>query len=65
MTTESLELEVNYDMQISQQVRDIQLPAKHHITEIILRQEYQNLLHCGSQQLLAIRRERYWPLSGR
>lgn len=43
----------------------IVLPARHHITEILLRQEHIKLHHCGSQQLLADIRTRYWPLSGR
>ncbi|XP_018375289.1 PREDICTED: uncharacterized protein LOC108769043 [Trachymyrmex cornetzi] len=43
----------------------IVLPARHHITEILLRQEHIKLHHCGPQQLLADIRTRYWPLSGR
>lgn len=41
------------------------LPAKHHITEIILRQEYTRLQHYEPQQLLAAIRTLHWPLSGR
>ncbi|XP_012214798.1 uncharacterized protein [Linepithema humile] len=37
----------------------ILLPAKHHVTEIILRQKHEKLLHCGPQQLLASIREQY------
>lgn len=52
------------DLPVSQK-HPILLPARHHITEIILRQEHQRLLHCGPQQLLAVIRERYWSFSGR
>jgi len=45
------------------QKHPIVLPARHHITEIILRQEHVRLQHCGPQQLLASIRTRYWPLS--
>jgi len=47
------------------QKHPIVLPAKHYITEIILRQEHARHHHCGPQQLLASIRTHYWPLSGR
>lgn len=43
----------------------ILLPRSHHLTELILRQEHNRLLHCGSQMLLCSVRERFWPICGR
>ncbi|XP_046737116.1 uncharacterized protein LOC124405893 [Diprion similis] len=43
----------------------IVLPAKHHLTRLIIRDEHYRLLHTGSQALLASIRTRFWPLSGR
>ena len=36
------------------------LPAKHHVTEILLRQLHEQLGHCGVQQLIAESRKDYW-----
>ncbi|XP_025996398.1 uncharacterized protein LOC113005278 [Solenopsis invicta] len=47
------------------QKHQIVSPARHHVTEIILREEHIRLKHCGPQHLLAAIRTRYWPLSGR
>lgn len=41
------------------------LPPKHHLTQLIVQQEYLRLMHAGPQALLASIRERFWPLSGR
>lgn len=41
------------------------LPAKHHITTLIFKEEHKRLLHCGPEQLLSVVRLRYWPLAGR
>lgn len=43
----------------------IVLPAKHRLTQLIIRDEHYRLLHAGAQALLASLRTRYWPLSGR
>lgn len=37
------------------------LPARHHITTLILNEEHQRLLHCGSEHLLSSVRLKYWP----
>lgn len=41
------------------------LPSKHFVTRLILKEEHANLHHCGSEQLLASIRQRYWIVSGR
>lgn len=41
------------------------LPAKHHITTLLMKKEHLRLRHCGSEQLLYVVRQKYWPLSGR
>lgn len=41
------------------------LPAKHHVTKLILIREHLRLLHAGSQATLCSIRTRYWPLSGK
>ncbi|XP_055615123.1 uncharacterized protein LOC129761429 [Toxorhynchites rutilus septentrionalis] len=38
------------------------LPAKHPVTELLIRHEHQNNLHAGQRTLLAIVRQRFWPL---
>ncbi|XP_071579211.1 uncharacterized protein [Temnothorax nylanderi] len=43
----------------------IVLPARHHVTGLIMRQEHVRLHHCPPEQLLSVVRYRYWPLSGR
>lgn len=43
----------------------IVLPAKHRVTGLIFKAEHLRLLHCGSEQLLAAVRQKYWTLSGR
>lgn len=46
------------------QQHPVVLPAKHHITTIIMRDEHIRLKHCGQQQLLCSIRMDYWPLAG-
>jgi hypothetical protein len=41
------------------------LPAKHHLTELIFCHYHLKLLHAGPQLLLAVVRQRFWPLGGR
>lgn len=41
------------------------LPAKHHLTTLIIRYEHTRNLHAGPQLVLAAIRCQYWPLSGR
>lgn len=41
------------------------LPYLHHVTDIIVKNEHERLLHCGHEQLLAMLRLKYWILSGR
>ncbi|XP_015119021.1 uncharacterized protein LOC107042476 [Diachasma alloeum] len=41
------------------------LPAKNHITNIIMSDEHVRLHHCPPEQLLHAVRQRFWPLSGR
>ncbi|XP_062712976.1 uncharacterized protein LOC109417462 [Aedes albopictus] len=43
----------------------IVLPARHALTELILRHFHQMYLHAGPQLLLGTVRQRYWPLGGR
>ncbi|XP_018307367.1 uncharacterized protein [Mycetomoellerius zeteki] len=47
-----------------EQKHPIILPAKHHITMLLLREEYVELLHCGPRQLLSSIHNRYWPQPG-
>ncbi|XP_026462660.1 uncharacterized protein LOC113365282, partial [Ctenocephalides felis] len=41
------------------------LPAKNHVTDLILLQEHQRLLHAGVQTVLANIRLRFWPINAR
>lgn len=41
------------------------LPAKHFMTELIMKKEHLRLHHCGVEQLLYIVRQKYWILRGR
>ena len=50
---------INYN-----QKHQILLPKNHKITKLIAVDTHKNNLHCGSQQLLYIIREKYWPISG-
>ncbi|XP_062542481.1 uncharacterized protein LOC134210452 [Armigeres subalbatus] len=43
----------------------ILLPEKHHVTEILVRQLHIDNFHVGQRGLLAILRERYWPIKAR
>ncbi|XP_071631880.1 uncharacterized protein [Temnothorax longispinosus] len=43
----------------------IVLPARHHVTGLIMCQEHVRLHHCPPEQLLSVVRYRYWPLSRR
>ena len=36
------------------------LPARHHVTELLLRHLHQQLAHCGTRQLIAESRKQYW-----
>ncbi|XP_011859614.1 PREDICTED: uncharacterized protein LOC105557078 [Vollenhovia emeryi] len=47
------------------QKHPIVLPARHRVTNLIMREEHLRLLHCPPEQLLNAVRQRYWPLSGR
>ncbi|XP_011702045.1 PREDICTED: uncharacterized protein LOC105458437 [Wasmannia auropunctata] len=49
----------------AEQKNPIVLPAKHHVTSIILRDRHEKLLHCPPEQLLHDIRQRFWPISGR
>ncbi|XP_046988473.1 uncharacterized protein LOC124594161 [Schistocerca americana] len=40
-------------------------PPKHHLTKILIIDEHENLLHAGSQFLLAMLRRRFWIPNGR
>lgn len=51
--------EINYDKK-----HQILLPKNHKFTELIARDLHIKNLHCGSQQLLYLLREKYWPISG-
>lgn len=48
-----------------EQKHQIILPAKHHVTKLILERRHRQLHHCGPEQLLSVIRQKYWPLSGR
>ncbi|EZA53595.1 hypothetical protein X777_06951 [Ooceraea biroi] len=51
---------------ISQEAKHtVILPSKHHVTELILRDEHINLHHCGAEKLLVSVRQRSWIISGR
>ncbi|XP_062540783.1 uncharacterized protein LOC134208854 [Armigeres subalbatus] len=41
------------------------LPAKHPVTEVLIHHEHLNNLHVGQRALLAIVRERFWPLQAK
>lgn len=41
------------------------LPARHFLTELIIRYYHERLLHAGTQLLLSSIRLRFWPLGGR
>lgn len=41
------------------------LPKNHNITLLLMQREHLKYLHCGPQALLALVRERFWPLGGR
>lgn len=41
------------------------LPAKHRLTDLIVRREHLKLLHAAPLLLLTSLRERYWPSNGR
>lgn len=41
------------------------LPAKHHISLLIIRHEHIRLMHAGPQLMLSSLRERFWPVKGR
>lgn len=43
----------------------IVLPPKHHITTLIIQYFHLKYLHVGSQTLLYLIRQKYWPLNGR
>nr|XP_012143823.1 PREDICTED: uncharacterized protein LOC105662854 [Megachile rotundata] len=41
----------------------ILLPAKHPLTDLIIKDEHYRLLHAGCQHVVASLRERYWPIN--
>ncbi|XP_076230178.1 uncharacterized protein LOC143175315 [Nomia melanderi] len=41
----------------------ILLPAKHHLTDLIIKGEHNRLLHAGCQQVIASLRENFWPIN--
>ncbi|CAK9827604.1 hypothetical protein ANTRET_LOCUS5285 [Anthophora retusa] len=41
----------------------IVLPAKHALTNLIIKNEHNRLLHAGCQQVVASLRERFWPIN--
>ncbi|XP_058448645.1 uncharacterized protein LOC131428617 [Malaya genurostris] len=41
------------------------LPAKHHLTKLIAKSVHHQTLHAGPTQLLAILKQRFWPVRGR
>lgn len=41
------------------------LPPHCKLTELIIKQEHERLLHCGPQALISSIRERYWPIRGK
>lgn len=43
----------------------IVLSGKHLFTKLLLESEHVRLLHCGPQQLLAVIRDRFWPVNGK
>jgi len=49
----------------AEQKNPLVLPAKHHVTSIILRDRHERLLHCPPEQLLHDVRQKFWPISGR
>ncbi|XP_018395629.1 PREDICTED: uncharacterized protein LOC108774108 [Cyphomyrmex costatus] len=48
-----------------EQKNPIIIPAKHSVTNSILRDRHEKLLHCPPEQLLHDIKQRYWPISGR
>lgn len=40
------------------------LPNKHRLTELLIQQEHESLLHAGPQAVLASIRQSYWPIHG-
>lgn len=48
-----------------EQKHPIILPAKHFVTNLIMKNEHKRLHHCPPEQLLCSVRHRFWPLSGR
>jgi len=47
------------------QKHPIILPAKHHVSSLIMQENHKKLLHCSPEQLLHHTRQRYWPINGR
>lgn len=43
----------------------IVLPAKHHVTKLLINKEHISLLHAGISQTLASLRTQYWPLKAK
>ncbi|XP_073966911.1 uncharacterized protein [Choristoneura fumiferana] len=41
------------------------LPSKHHVTDLIILQEHERLLHAGIETTLSNLRSRFWPLNAR
>lgn len=51
--------EVSYDQRYP-----LLLPAKHHVTKLIIRLEHIRLAHAGAHAVLSSLRLRYWPING-
>ena len=51
--------------QVSYEVKDpVIMPSKHHVTKLIIRNYHQQEGHCGSTQVLAAVRQKYWIIWG-
>ncbi|CAK9809183.1 hypothetical protein ANTQUA_LOCUS5922, partial [Anthophora quadrimaculata] len=48
-----------------EQRHQVLLPANHHVTRLIIREEHERLKHAGPQATLYSVREYFWPLDGR
>ena len=48
-----------------EQKHPILLPASHHTTRLVIRDEHFRLKHAGTQASLYSVRENYWPFDGR
>lgn len=56
---------IKYSKQVFDKLHPIILPKGNILTDLIVKDEHERLLHAGTQTLLSSLRERYWPISGR